>query len=107
MPAAALSPEARGWLEDYEPDFGPRGTSAVTVEKVPLSQTCGPARVIDARGRAELTADLFAGLDAHLIAATPRILFRTDTWVDPASFPTTWPLIDPALPAWQIGRAHV
>jgi len=49
LPAAALSPEARGWLEDYERDFGPRGTSAVTVEKVPLSQTCGPARVIDVR----------------------------------------------------------
>jgi kynurenine formamidase len=42
----AYTPEVRSWLREYETKYGPRGTSAVTTEKVPLAQTCGPARVI-------------------------------------------------------------
>jgi kynurenine formamidase len=45
----AYSPEARGWLIEYEKAFGPRGTSSLTTEQVPLDWTCGPTRVIDAR----------------------------------------------------------
>lgn len=41
------SPEVRGWLEEYEKKYGPRGTSSRTTEQVPLDWTCGPARVID------------------------------------------------------------
>jgi kynurenine formamidase len=41
------SPEVRKWLTEYEEKYGPRGTSDVTTEKVPIAQTCGPARVID------------------------------------------------------------
>ena len=41
------APEVRGWFEEYERKYGRRGTSNVTTEKVPLSQTCGWARVID------------------------------------------------------------
>ncbi len=44
------SPEVRGWLEDYEARFGPRGFSSMTTEQVPLSWTAGPIRVIDVRG---------------------------------------------------------
>ena len=43
------SAEIRGWLRDYEREFGRRGYSDVTTEKVPLSDTCGWARVIDVR----------------------------------------------------------
>jgi len=43
------SPEARGWLEEYERSFGRRGFSSMTTDRVPLSWTCGPARVIDVR----------------------------------------------------------
>jgi kynurenine formamidase len=43
------APEVRGWLGEYEKKYGKRGTSDVTTEKVPLSQTCGPARVIDVK----------------------------------------------------------
>lgn len=43
------SPEARGWLESYESKYGKRGTSNMTTEKVPLSWTCGNARIIDVR----------------------------------------------------------
>ena len=41
------APEVRDWLAEYERTYGRRGTSDTTTEKVPLSQTCGPARVID------------------------------------------------------------
>ncbi len=43
------APEVREWLAAYEKKYGPRGTSDVTTEKVPIAQTCGPARVIDVR----------------------------------------------------------
>jgi arylformamidase len=64
----------------------------------------GPARVIDARGHATFTEKLFVGLTPADFSATPRILFRTDTWLDATTFPTTWPLLDPALPAWLAVR---
>jgi len=41
------SDEVRGWLAEYERHFGPRGTSSRTTEQVPVSQSCGRARVID------------------------------------------------------------
>jgi kynurenine formamidase len=44
---AKYAPEVREWLAAYEKKYGPRGTSDVTADKVPIAQTCGPARVID------------------------------------------------------------
>lgn len=43
------SPQVRGWLAEYEKQFGKRGTSNVTADRVPLDWTCGPLRVIDVR----------------------------------------------------------
>ena len=45
----SYAPEIRGWLKEYEQKFGPRGTSDLTTEKIPLEWTCGPVRVIDVR----------------------------------------------------------
>ncbi|MBI2824498.1 MAG: cyclase family protein [Planctomycetia bacterium] len=45
------APEVQAWLAEYEQKYGPRGTSSVTTEQVPLQQTCGPARVIDVKHR--------------------------------------------------------
>ena len=45
----AYAPEVRGWLQEYEANYGERGTSAITTEQVPISWTCGTARVIDVR----------------------------------------------------------
>ena len=42
-----MPPEVKSWLAEYEAKYGRRGTSDVTTDKVPLAQTCGPARVID------------------------------------------------------------
>ena len=52
---ASYSPEVQEWLAEYEKKYGRRGTSDVTTEKVPISQTCGPARVIDVRHLAGTT----------------------------------------------------
>lgn len=49
LPAAAAAPETRAWLEEFEKEFGPRGTSRVTTEQVPIAQTCGWMRVVDVR----------------------------------------------------------
>ncbi len=43
------APQVRAWLAEYEAKYGPRGTSDVTADRVPVAQTCGPARVIDVR----------------------------------------------------------
>jgi kynurenine formamidase len=43
------APEVRGVLAEYEKKYGPRGTSDVTADRVPLEQTCGRARVLDVR----------------------------------------------------------
>jgi arylformamidase len=64
----------------------------------------GPARVIDARDCATFTEELFAGLGPADLAATPRILFRTDTWANDKVFPTVWPLLDRKLPQWLAGH---
>jgi kynurenine formamidase len=47
--AVEYAPEVRRWLADYEAKYGKRGTSSTTAEKVPLSWTCGEARVVDVR----------------------------------------------------------
>ncbi len=75
-----------------------------TIEALDPGLFVGPARVIDARGHAAFTEKLFAGLGPADFAAVPRILFRTDTWTDLTTFPTTWPLLDRALPAWLAAR---
>jgi kynurenine formamidase len=41
------SPEIRGWLQEYEKNYGKRRASTLTTEKVPLEWTSGNARVID------------------------------------------------------------
>src|SRR5207237_1057160 len=43
------APEVKKWLTEYEAKYGPRGTSAVTADRLPIEQTCGPARIIDVR----------------------------------------------------------
>jgi kynurenine formamidase len=40
------SPEAQEWLANYEKQYGARGTSQITAEQIPISQTCGWVRVI-------------------------------------------------------------
>jgi kynurenine formamidase len=46
---ATYAPEVRAWLSEYEKKYGPRGTSTITADKVPIAQSCGSARVIDVK----------------------------------------------------------
>jgi arylformamidase len=78
--------------------------AGLPIDELPPELFVGPARVIDARGHETFTEKLFAGLSAAELGATPRILFRTDTWDDPDVFPTKWPLLDRGLPAWLAAR---
>ena len=63
---SSYSAEVQGWLAEYEKQFGPRGTSEVTVDKVPLSQTSGWLRVVDVR-------DLVGSTDRSNWPASPEI----------------------------------
>lgn len=63
---ADYSPEVKAWLAEYEAAYGLRGTSEVTTEKVPIEQTCGPARVID-------VSHLLGSTDSKSWPASPEI----------------------------------
>jgi kynurenine formamidase len=66
---ATYAPEVKSWLAEYEAKYGPRGTSEVTTEKVPIAQTCGPARIIDV---------------AHLLGTTDRKSWPASPEITPA-----------------------
>jgi kynurenine formamidase len=63
------APDVQKWLAAYEKKYGPRGTSDVTTEKVPVQQTCGRARVIDVK---------------HLIGTTARTAWPASPEITPA-----------------------
>lgn len=71
------------------------------IDEVPPATFIGPARVVDIRGHATITTALLA---VHDFAATPRVLFKSDSWPDPAVFPPGWPLLAPDVPAWLAAR---
>lgn len=71
------------------------------LDEVPPDLFVGPATVVDVRGHATLTPALLAGQDFR---GTPRVLFRSDTWTDPARFPSQWPVLTPDTPAWLAAR---
>jgi kynurenine formamidase len=60
------APEVRGWLKEYEAQYGPRGISTMTAERVPLDWTSGEARVIDVRS-------LIGTIPANKFPASPEI----------------------------------
>lgn len=88
-------PDVRGWLAAYEKKYGPRGTSDLTTDKVPLEQTCGRARVIDVRtligtsdknnwpASPEITAALIQTYEKKhgALKAGDVVVFRSD-WSD-------------------------
>jgi arylformamidase len=78
--------------------FRDAGPAAGTMALEPF---VGPAIVVDARGRAELDADLLDALD---LSASPRVLFRTREVVDPDTFPDQLAPVTTAL-AERLGQA--
>lgn len=60
----------------------------------PLQPLIGPARVVDARGRAGLDVSL---LEDGALAGVERVLFRTRERVDAAVFPESIAAVEPEL----------
>jgi arylformamidase len=75
--------------------------AGLKIDEVPVDTYIGPARVVDIRGHATITTALLA---AHDFTATPRVLFKSDTWTNPTEFPREWPLMSPDVPAWLASR---
>ena len=71
------------------------------IDQVPPETYVGPALVVDVRGHDTITTTLLA---AHDFSRTPRVLFKTDSWTNPALFPENWPLLAPDVPAWLAVR---
>ena len=71
--------------------------AGATIDAVPVETYVGAARVVDIRGQAAITVGLLA---AHDFSGTPRVLFKSDSWPDPAVFPSDWPLLAADAPAW-------
>ena len=72
-----------------------------TIEQIPVDAYVGPAQVLDVRGHAAVSIALLESMGAP---AAPRLLFRTGAWTDPLTFPRTWTLLDPEVPAWLADR---
>ncbi|MGC6448961.1 MAG: cyclase family protein [Pirellulaceae bacterium] len=119
------APEIRGWLEEYERQYGKRGFSDLTTEKVPLDWTSGEARVINVRelvgstkkkswpNSPEITVDRIKKFEAKYggLSAGDVVIFETghvdkyfkpapaDTgvWIDPIKGDSEgWPAPGPA-----------
>ena len=71
------------------------------MDEVPVEIFVGPARVVDVRGHATITIALLTAQD---FSKTPRVLFKSDAWTDPAVFPANWPLLAVDVPAWLSAR---
>jgi arylformamidase len=59
---------------------------------------------VDMRGESLVTVEDLGKVD---LRDTPRILFKTDAWVNTHIFPTIFPLLDATLPAYLKARGVV
>lgn len=75
--------------------------AGMTIDAIPVEIFVGPARVVDVRGHATITTALLA---PHDFSATPRVLFKSDTWIVPDEFPRAWPVMAPDVPGWLAAR---
>lgn len=68
-----------------------------TIEALGLDPYLGPARVIDVRGRQVIG---IKDLEPFDLSETPRLLLRTDGWLDHSRFPESIPVLDERVPAY-------
>ncbi|MEX2104600.1 MAG: cyclase family protein [Bacilli bacterium] len=69
----------------------------VTIDAIDLQTYIGPAMVIDVSGRGTITIEDFKGID---LSRTPRVLFKTNSWLDHSTFPTTIAVMSEDVPAF-------
>jgi arylformamidase len=68
-----------------------------TVDALSLGPFLGPARVVDVRGIPLIRVEDLSTVD---LAGTPRLLLRTDGWLDHSRFPESIPVLDRDVPAY-------
>ena len=79
--------------------------AGATVDQLALHPFLGPARVVDVRGQ---PGGIHPGLlDPLDLSPTPRVLFRTDAWLDRTRFPAAIPVLDPAMPGYLQARGVI
>jgi arylformamidase len=68
-------------------------TDGAAAESLDPTVLCGPALVVDARGQEVIElSDMDLSLSAGGQACPPRVLLRTDAWVDSRTFPARIPV---------------
>jgi len=67
------------------------------IDGLELGVFIGPAALIDVSGRDTIRME---DIDSQAIGGAKRLLLRTDAWPDPATFPMTFPVIAPDVPAF-------
>jgi len=72
-------------------------SAGATIEALPLDPYLGPARVVDVRGRPLIRVEDLVGFD---LSKTPRLLLRTDGWLDHSTFPESIPVLDADVPSY-------
>jgi arylformamidase len=77
--------------------------AGAAVDQLSLEPFFGPAWIVDTRG-CQRWVDRLKNLNFE---NTPRILFRTDGWLDASRFPTHIPVMESILPAWLGQRGVV
>jgi arylformamidase len=66
-----------------------------TIDQLDLTPYVGAAIVVDVRGREVIRPEDFP---AHVdMRATPRVLLKTDAWMDITQFPTSIPVLAPGV----------
>ncbi len=77
--------------------------AGVSVDQLALEPFLGPTWVVDVRG-CQRWRERLERLDFR---QTPRVLFRTDGWLDSTTFPDSIPVMEPDLPNWLAQRGVV
>lgn len=77
--------------------------NGATIDTLDLRAFLGPAIVLHLPGRETIRCE---DIPADL-RQTPRVLFRTDAWPDPAVFPEKVPVLAPDVPAYLRARGVV
>jgi arylformamidase len=75
-----------------------------TVDALDLEPFIGPALVVDVRGRPIIRIE---DLEPFDLSTTPRLLLRTDVWLDHSRFPESIPVLDEAVPSYLKGRGVI
>ena len=78
--------------------------NGASIEKLDLAAFIGPAIVIDVCGKDVISVN---DLKDYNFNESPRVLFKTDAWLNHTVFPETIPVIDGDVPAFLKERGVV